>query len=144
MHASIIGAAFGLLVCAAGAVLTVQAPPNADAVPSFHVYITNERSGDVTVIDPRDNQVIATIPVGKRPRGICADAHRSRLYVALSGSPITSPNEKKGAETAGVAVDPGNSSTNATTSSLPETERPITADWTTAGCSFSTASTSGG
>jgi len=106
MHASIIGAAFGLLVCAAGAVLTVQAPPNADAVPSFHVYITNERSGDVTVIDPRDNQVIATIPVGKRPRGICADAHRSRLYVALSGSPITSPNEKKGAETAGVAVDP--------------------------------------
>ena len=39
---------------------------------------------------------------------------------------------------------PGRSCTNATTSSLPPTGRPTTADWTTWSCAFSTASTSAG
>jgi len=36
--------------------------------------------------------VIATIPLGKRPRGIHASPDRKTIYVALSGSPIRGPD----------------------------------------------------
>ncbi|HXI47054.1 MAG TPA: hypothetical protein VNH39_00600, partial [Steroidobacteraceae bacterium] len=36
---------------------------------NYQIYVTNERSGDVTVINGGDFSVAATIPVGKRPRG---------------------------------------------------------------------------
>jgi len=57
----------------------------------YRVYVTNEASGDLTVIDGRSRQVIATIALGKRPRGIAADARHRRLFVALSGSPFAGP-----------------------------------------------------
>jgi YVTN family beta-propeller protein len=59
------------------------------------VYVTNERGGDVTVIDTGTNKVIATIPVGKRPRGIHLSADGKTAYVALSGSPISGPGAPK-------------------------------------------------
>src|SRR4029077_15530905 len=37
------------------------------------------------------NEVIATIPLGKRPRGIHASPDGKTIYVALSGSPIAGP-----------------------------------------------------
>jgi YVTN family beta-propeller protein len=40
------------------------------AAATYQVYVSNERSGDVTVINGRDFSIAATIPVGKRPRGI--------------------------------------------------------------------------
>ena len=51
------------------------APPPAAPAPEppkapYHVYVTNEIGGDLTVIDGGTNQVVATIPLGKRPRGI--------------------------------------------------------------------------
>ena len=52
------------------------------------VYVTNERSGNMTVIDANTNQAIATIALGKRPRGIRLAPDGKTLYVALSGSPI--------------------------------------------------------
>src|SRR6185312_7154093 len=55
------------------------------------VYVTNEVSGDLTVIDSGTYQVIATVPLGKRPRGIHASPDQKTLYVALSGSPIAGP-----------------------------------------------------
>src|SRR5258708_5536452 len=58
---------------------------------SYLVCISNEKSGDVTVIDGASNKVIATIPVGKRPRGIHPSPDGKTLYVALSGSPIAGP-----------------------------------------------------
>jgi len=54
--------------------------------------VTNEVSGDLSVIDSATFNVIATIPLGKRPRGIHASADRKTIYVALSGSPIGGPN----------------------------------------------------
>jgi YVTN family beta-propeller protein len=57
----------------------------------YHVYVTNEGSGDVTVIDGRSNGVVKTLPLGKRPRGIAASADGKRLFVALSGSPLAGP-----------------------------------------------------
>jgi YVTN family beta-propeller protein len=55
------------------------------------LFVTNERSGDLSVIDLATERVVATVPLGKRPRGIKLSPDRSRLYVALSGSPIAGP-----------------------------------------------------
>ncbi len=55
------------------------------------MYVTNERSGDVTVINGADLKVVATIPVGKRPRGIHVSPDGKLVYVALSGTPIEAP-----------------------------------------------------
>jgi YVTN family beta-propeller protein len=48
-------------------------------------------SVDMTVIDSATSNVIATAPLGKRPRGIHASPDRKTIYVALSGSPIAGP-----------------------------------------------------
>src|SRR5215475_8984198 len=56
------------------------------------LFVTNEVSGDMTVIDSATYKVIATVPLGKRPRGIHASPDRKTIYVALSGSPIAGPD----------------------------------------------------
>ena len=65
------------------------APPR--PAGSYHVYVTNERSGDVTVIDSITNEVSATVKLGKRPRGIHVSPDKKTIYVALSGTPIAGP-----------------------------------------------------
>jgi YVTN family beta-propeller protein len=57
----------------------------------YRVYVTNEMSGDLSVIDARTHAVVATVSLGKRPRGIRASADGQTLYIALSGSPIAPP-----------------------------------------------------
>jgi PQQ-dependent catabolism-associated beta-propeller protein len=57
--------------------------------PPYLVYVTNESSGDLTVIDPRLSEPLETIPLGKRPRGI--HPYKDMLLVALSGSPLAPP-----------------------------------------------------
>ncbi len=59
--------------------------------PSIRVYVTNEASGDLSVIDAANNVVFATVPLGKRPRGVHLSPDRKHIYVALSGSPIAPP-----------------------------------------------------
>src|SRR5438067_6164708 len=80
----------GRLVAATFGVLCVASVICAEA-PSYFVYVSNERSGDVTVIDGATDAVIATFPVGKRPRGIHATPDGKRLFVTLSGSPRMAP-----------------------------------------------------
>src|SRR4029077_1313245 len=70
------------------------APPAAAPeikTPAIGVYVTNETSGDLTIIDAATATAVATIPLGKRPRGIAASPDRTYLYVALSGSPVAGP-----------------------------------------------------
>ena len=55
------------------------------------IYVTNEVSGDLSVIDSGNYNVLATIPLGKRPRGIHPSPDHKTIYVALSGSPIAGP-----------------------------------------------------
>ena len=74
-----------------GLLLAGALPPAAQAAAAYQVYVSNERSGDVTVIDGGDFHVIGTIPVGKRPRGIHASPDGKTVYVALSGLPIQPP-----------------------------------------------------
>ena len=38
--------------------------------PPYLVYVTNEGSGDLSVIDPNKSEAIDRIELGKRPRGI--------------------------------------------------------------------------
>jgi len=55
----------------------------------LRIYVTNEASGDLSVIDGRTHRVIHTAPLGKRPRGI--QVLDDKIYVALSGSPFAPP-----------------------------------------------------
>ena len=71
------------------------APVASEVVPESNaprIYVTNEVSGDLTVIDSGTYKVLATVPLGKRPRGIHASPDHKTLYVALSGSPIAGPD----------------------------------------------------
>src|ERR1700684_2061264 len=58
---------------------------------NYQIFVSNEKSGDVTVIDASDSKVVATIPVGKRPRGIQVSPDGATVYVAMSGTPIAPP-----------------------------------------------------
>ena len=59
--------------------------------PNYFVYVSNERSGDISVIDGATDAVVATFKAGKRPRGIHAAPDGKRLFVTLSGSPRMAP-----------------------------------------------------
>ena len=56
-----------------------------------HLYVSDETGGHVVVVDPDAGEVVARIPVGKRPRGIALSPDGRQLLVALSGSPIAGP-----------------------------------------------------
>ena len=69
---------------------TAEAP--ASALPSGGLaYVTNEDSQELSVIDTRTDSVVATIPVGTRPRGVRVSRDGKTVYVALSGSPKCPP-----------------------------------------------------
>jgi YVTN family beta-propeller protein len=57
-----------------------------------HAYVSNEDEHTVTVIDTDKNEVVTTIQVGKRPRGVQVSHDGSQLFVALSGLPKCPPS----------------------------------------------------
>ncbi len=69
-----------------------QAAPAAEApAGAARLYVSDEWGGDVVIVDPQQARVVARIAVGKRPRGIVISPERTRLYVALTGSPAAGP-----------------------------------------------------
>jgi YVTN family beta-propeller protein len=62
------------------------------AQPDQIVYVTNEISGDLALVDPAARRLVATIALGQRPRGMALSPDGNLLYIALSGSPIGGPN----------------------------------------------------
>src|SRR3954453_5768971 len=74
---------------APAAAATPAAPPAPP--PAVRVYVTNETSGELTIINGDTQAILATAPLGKRPRGIQASPDGKSLYVALSGSPPAGP-----------------------------------------------------
>jgi len=64
-----------------------RAAPRAEA----KLYISDEENGVVVVVDLGAARVVASIPVGKRPRGLKLSRDNKLLYVALSGSPRGGP-----------------------------------------------------
>jgi YVTN family beta-propeller protein len=82
----------GVLGLALGSLVSVAAlPPKPGVVVAYRVLVTNERGGTLSVIDGASRKVIATVPLGKRPRGLKTSPDGKLLYVALSGSPIAGP-----------------------------------------------------
>jgi YVTN family beta-propeller protein len=55
-------------------------------------YVSNEDGETVSVLDTGKDEVIATIAVGKRPRGLKLNRDGSLLYVAVSGLPKCPPS----------------------------------------------------
>src|SRR3954467_12866038 len=78
-----------LLILASVLVLTALTA-RSESFP-YEIYVTNERSNDVSVIDGATDGVVATFPVGKRPRGIHPSPDGKRIFVMLSGSPRMAP-----------------------------------------------------
>ncbi len=77
-------AAVGLAGCAPKESKQAQGE---SAAPREYVYVSNEDSRNITVIDAATDSVVATIEVGTRPRGIKVSPDGKTVYVALSGSP---------------------------------------------------------
>jgi YVTN family beta-propeller protein len=67
------------------------AAPSAPVGSEGSLYVTNEVGGDLSVVDVATQKVIATVALGKRPRGLAFSPDSNLLYVALSGSPIAGP-----------------------------------------------------
>ena len=65
--------------------------PSQPAPSSYLIYVTNERSGDVSIIDPETQREVGRMTIGKRPRGLVLSPDKRFLYVAVSGSPIAGP-----------------------------------------------------
>lgn len=62
------------------------------AALAMRAYVSNEDGHSVSVLDAESGKVIATVPVGKRPRGLKLSHDGSRLYVAVSGLPKCPPS----------------------------------------------------
>jgi YVTN family beta-propeller protein len=80
--------------CGAGLVfLAIVWPASADdgRSPDYWICVSNEKAGSVSILDGKSHKTVATVPVGKRPRGIHPSPDGRLLYVAVSGSPITGP-----------------------------------------------------
>src|SRR2546426_7856056 len=101
----------------AGVVLLVLAFGSTRAGAELRVFVTNEKSDDVTVIDAATRAVVGTIPVGKRPRGVAVSPDGRRVYVTNSNSDSLSVIDAKtlevlstvpaGIDPEGMSVEPG-------------------------------------
>jgi YVTN family beta-propeller protein len=73
-----------LLLAAAGLALS-------DLAQAARAYVSNEDDGTVMVVGMDQLKVVATLEVGKRPRGMVLSRDGTLLYVAVSGSPKCPP-----------------------------------------------------
>ena len=64
----------------------------AGAAGAERVYVSDEKGGNVVIVDPHTSAVLARIPVGKRPRGIQVSPIVRACTMALTGSPMGGPN----------------------------------------------------
>jgi YVTN family beta-propeller protein len=79
-----------MILCAL-ALLSAAAQAQEHWGQSYYIYVSNERSDNVSVIDGATRESVATIPVGKRPRGIHLSPDGKTVYVAVSGTPPEPP-----------------------------------------------------
>ncbi len=68
----------------ASLLLSVAVFNTVSAAPTGRIFVTNERSDSISVINSTSLTIEATIEIGKRPRGIGLAPDGSKLYVAVS------------------------------------------------------------
>src|SRR5207244_2379931 len=71
------------LVAAIAVPLILTGPVVSAGAKDPLLYVSNEIPNTISVVSLRTNGVIATIPVGKRPRGMALSPDRRTVYVAL-------------------------------------------------------------
>ena len=69
-----------------------RAPCGAALRPAGRAYVTNEDGESVSVLDTDKAEVVATMNVGKRPRGLKLSHDGKQLFVAVSGLPKCPPS----------------------------------------------------
>src|SRR5690349_11301069 len=74
------------------------------ATSQYFICVSNEKSGDVTIIDGTTRKPLATIPVGPRPRGIHASPDGRYVYAALTGTPPEGPPSERKPAAAGATA----------------------------------------
>lgn len=70
------------------------------------IYVTNQNSNNVSVIDGNTNAVLATVPVGSGPVGVDVNPTINRVYVANFGTGANSVSVIDGATNAVIATLP--------------------------------------
>ncbi|HEX4389161.1 MAG TPA: beta-propeller fold lactonase family protein [Steroidobacteraceae bacterium] len=61
------------------------------AAQAARAYVSNEDDGTVSVVDTQRREQVASVAVGKRPRGLVLSKDGTQLYVAVSGLPKCPP-----------------------------------------------------
>ncbi len=79
------------LLAACSRLAPVETAQQATPVPGARIYVSDEVSGDLSIVDAKTFAVI-NVHLGKRARGIHPSPDGKLLYIALSGSPIGGPN----------------------------------------------------
>jgi YVTN family beta-propeller protein len=87
----LLGISLTLLLSCGGGPSESDAVVEESSTPSYRIYLTNEASGDLSIIDSATMEVVSTVPLRNRPRGVHASPDGERIYVALSGSPPAPP-----------------------------------------------------
>ena len=72
--------------------LAIVAMTLASPAEAARLYVSNEDGHSVTVLNADNGATVATIAVGKRPRGMKLSHDGSRLFVAVSGLPKCPPS----------------------------------------------------
>jgi len=79
------------MLAAAGCTAEQAEPDEQPEGAGYRVYVTNEESGDLSILDPAARKELSRVALGKRPRGIVPSPDHRLLYIALSGSPVGGP-----------------------------------------------------
>ena len=68
--------------------LALVASPPAHAKDTGLIFVSNEKSNNLIVLDPKTYQIVKDIKVSRRPRDMHFSADRSKLYVACGDDDV--------------------------------------------------------
>src|SRR5215471_17371361 len=68
--------------------LCVLAFAPAGAKDTGLIYVSNEKSNNIVVVDPKTGNVVKDIPVSRRPRDMHFNADHSKLYIACGDDDV--------------------------------------------------------
>src|SRR5580698_4415414 len=70
------------------ALLSMLAFAPAEAKDTGLIYVSNEKTNNIIVIDPKTDKVVGDIPVSRRPRDMHFNADHSKLYIACGDDDV--------------------------------------------------------